>query len=87
MKCDNLLKMLNDYVDGDIDPGICADLEEHLEHCDPCSVVVDNIRNTIKLCQDEEVIYEIPLRFREELHDSLRRKWTDTHPDDDGAAG
>ncbi len=44
MKCDELLAMLNDYVDGDITPGVCADLQKHLAGCNPCQVVVDNMR-------------------------------------------
>jgi hypothetical protein len=29
MKCEELLKMLNEYVDGTVDPGICEAFEKH----------------------------------------------------------
>ncbi|HPD15192.1 MAG TPA: zf-HC2 domain-containing protein [Planctomycetota bacterium] len=74
MTCKDLLKMLNDYVDGDVDPSFCSAFEEHLRDCDPCKVVVDTIRNTIRLYKDEGVV-EIPILFRERLHSTLRRKW------------
>ncbi len=32
MKCEELLKMLNDYVDGDIAPEVCEGFESHLAH-------------------------------------------------------
>ncbi|HOX36409.1 MAG TPA: zf-HC2 domain-containing protein [Candidatus Brocadiia bacterium] len=74
MKCEDLLRMLNDYVDGDIDPAICEDFEHHLQDCNPCKVVVDNIRKTIKLYRDGAE-YEIPMRFRTRLHETLQEKW------------
>ncbi|MGQ9589431.1 MAG: anti-sigma factor family protein [Planctomycetota bacterium] len=74
MKCEDLLKMLNDYVDGDIDPSICDEFQRHLEGCDPCKVVVDTVRKTITLYRDAEV-YEIPLDFRNRLHAVIREKW------------
>jgi anti-sigma factor RsiW len=76
MRCEDLLHMLNDYVDGDIDPSLCEGFEHHLEDCDPCQVVVDTIRKTITLYKQEEV-YEIPMVFRERLHQVLREHWRD----------
>jgi predicted anti-sigma-YlaC factor YlaD len=83
MKCDELLRMLNDYVDGDIDPSVCARLEEHLEGCDPCRVVIDSIRKTIILYKEEGVT-EIPIPFRERLHDTLRERWEQKRGDTEG---
>lgn len=58
MKCEELLAMLNEYVDGEIDPGVCEQFEKHLVGCNPCQVVVDNIRKTITLYKAGEV-YEL----------------------------
>jgi anti-sigma factor RsiW len=49
MKCEELLKYLNEYVDGTVDPAVCEEFEKHLAGCNPCQVVVDNIRKTITL--------------------------------------
>lgn len=76
MTCEELLRMLNDYVDGDIDPAVCEGFEEHLAGCNPCQIVVDTIRKTIKLYKDEEV-FEMPLAFRQRLHRNLREKWNE----------
>ena len=67
MKCADLLRMLNDYVDGDIDPGICKEFEKHLAGCNPCKIVVDNVRKTITLYREKSV-YELPAPFRARLH-------------------
>ena len=74
MKCEDLLKRLSDYVDGDIDPSICEEFEDHFKNCDPCSVVVDNIKKTITLFKGEE-IYEMPEGFRDKLHKTLKEQW------------
>jgi len=77
MKCEEMLVMLNEYVDGTIDPSICDDFEKHLAGCNPCQVVVDNIRKTITLYKNEQP-YQLPVQFRERLHETLREKWKET---------
>ena len=74
MKCDELLMLLNEYVDGTVDPAICDDLQQHLAGCNPCQVVVDNIRKTITLYQNGQP-HELPVEVREKLHCALRARW------------
>ena len=74
MKCDEMLKVLNEYVDGEIDPALCKELEKHLHGCDRCRIVVDGLRKTISLYRDEEV-YELPADFKTRLHEALKDKW------------
>ena len=76
MKCEELLAMLNEYVDGTVNPAICEEFERHMAGCNPCQVVVDNIRKTITLYKNGEPC-EIPQECRERLHDVLRKKWNE----------
>jgi anti-sigma factor RsiW len=78
MKCADLLRMLNDYVDGDIDPGICKEFEKHLAGCNPCTIVVDNVRKTITLYREKSV-FELPALFQARLHAALREKGRSKH--------
>ena len=78
MKCEELMAMLNDYVDGDIAPGVCEEFEKHLSGCNPCQVVVDNVRKTITLFKAGQP-FELPMDFRNRLHLALREKWKQTH--------
>lgn len=78
MKCEELLALLNDYVDGTIDPGICEQFEKHMAGCNPCQVVIDNIRQTITLYRNDQP-YELPIEFRERLHAALRLRWKEKH--------
>ena len=79
MKCEEMLKLLNEYVDGTVDPGLCAEFEKHMAGCNPCQVVVDNIRKTITLYKDGQP-YELPAEFRDRLHATLRQHWKKTSP-------
>lgn len=85
MKCEELLAMLNEYVDGTVDPAICEEFAQHIADCDPCQVVVDNIRQTITLYKNGAPC-QMPVAFQSRLHDLLRNRWRETHPPEHGAA-
>jgi anti-sigma factor RsiW len=78
MKCEELLKQLNEYVDGTVDPAICVEFEQHMAGCNPCQVVVDNIRKTITLYKNGQPC-ELPFEFRKQLHNVLQRRWEEKH--------
>ncbi len=79
MKCEELLAMLNEYVDGTVDPALCEEFEKHTAGCNPCQVVVDNIRKTVTLYKEGKP-YDLPAPFRQRLHEALRQRWTEKHP-------
>jgi len=79
MKCEELLKMLNEYVDGTVAPAVCEEFEKHMAGCNPCQVVVDNIRKTITLYKNGQP-YSMPIAFRTKLHAALRERWQEIHP-------
>jgi hypothetical protein len=74
MKCEDLLKLLNEYVDGTAEVSLCAEFERHLAGCNPCQVVVDNIRKTIRLYKDGQR-YDLPPQLLARLQDALRARW------------
>jgi anti-sigma factor RsiW len=47
--CRELLGQLSDYVDGELEAALCAELEAHLAECPDCRVMVDTVRRTITL--------------------------------------
>jgi Putative zinc-finger len=74
MTCEELLKALNEYVDGAELTGICEEFSQHLAGCNPCQVVVDNIRQTISLYRAGQP-YEMPKSFEDRLQQSLKSRW------------
>ena len=79
MTCEELLKALNEYVDDEGLSAACQEFAEHLSGCNPCQIVVDNIRNTIKLYQHGQP-YPIPAAFSARLHQALASKWREKFP-------
>ncbi len=78
MQCDELLAALNEYVDGGLDPGLCAAFEDHLKGCNPCQIVIDNVRHTIQLYKGDEP-YELRAEFQEHMEGhgiDTRMVWT-----------
>lgn len=74
MTCEELLKALNDYVDGAELTEICEEFSQHLAGCNPCQVVVDNIRHTIELYRAGQP-YAMPTSFEERLQQKLKSRW------------
>ncbi len=47
--CKELLGALSEYIDGEVDESLCAEIERHLAECGNCRVMVDTLRETIVL--------------------------------------
>jgi len=77
--CEELLAALNDYVDGDADPAICEAFRKHLSDCNPCQVVVDNIRQTITLYKAGRQV-DLPAELHAQLRRVLRSGWEARFP-------
>lgn len=75
MTCEELLQALNQYIDDrDLTLPHCEDFAKHLAGCNPCQVVVDNIRNTITLYK-AGAPYPMPSEFQDRLRSALQKKW------------
>jgi anti-sigma factor RsiW len=74
--CRDHLGALSDYVDGDLQPELCAEIERHLAECGNCRVVVDTLRKTVMLYQTyghEEVPEDAKARLFAVLEIEQRR--------------
>lgn len=47
--CHELKDKLSAYLDGELESALCAEIEQHLNGCDDCRVVVDTLNKTITL--------------------------------------
>jgi predicted anti-sigma-YlaC factor YlaD len=77
MTCRELLGALNEYVDGETQSALCQALQEHLADCNPCRVVIDNIRHTITLYRIAER-NTLPAGLHEQLRTMVRQRWAAT---------
>lgn len=74
-KCSDYLKDLNDYLDGDLDPELCADIEEHVGQCTNCKLMIDTLRQTVRLCRESGECEELPPGLSARLSSLLRKRW------------
>ncbi len=74
MTCEELLKALNEYVDGAQLTEVCEEFSQHLAGCNPCQVVVDNIRQTISLYRAGQP-FEMPPSFEDRLQLAFKSRW------------
>ena len=49
MKCGEMLGALSDYIDGELEARLCAEIEAHMRECPDCQVMVDTLRKTVVL--------------------------------------
>lgn len=49
--CQILLERLSAFLDGDLPAPQCRAIEAHARHCDRCTKMIADLRNTIGLCQ------------------------------------
>jgi anti-sigma factor (TIGR02949 family) len=69
--CRQLLGSLSEYVDGELDDELCSVLEEHLEGCQDCRIVVDTLRKTVYLYHASSQEENVPMDIRTRLYKSL----------------
>jgi anti-sigma factor RsiW len=65
--CKHLVENISDYVDGSLSEQLCSELEKHLEDCENCRVVVNTIKKTIEIYQDERLLEKTPNDVKERL--------------------
>jgi len=66
-QCQQLLGSLSDYIDGELQAELCAELEQHIQDCDNCRIVVNTLRKTIELYQQSNPPAELSGDVRERL--------------------
>ncbi|HET6840762.1 MAG TPA: anti-sigma factor [Candidatus Angelobacter sp.] len=73
MKCSEFLTELTDYLDGSITTSIRVELEEHLQWCHECEVVLNTTKKTIEIYRNNQ-LYELPDSLRMRLQEAIIKK-------------
>ena len=82
MNCDIVWKEISNYIEGDVDAGLRAAMDDHFRTCTRCASVLAGTRNVIGLYSDERMI-EVPAGFGQRLQRRLnqsvrlsKRRWS-----------
>jgi anti-sigma factor (TIGR02949 family) len=69
--CERLLGSLSEYIDGELPPELCQELEKHLASCENCRVVLNTTKRTIDLVHAPVEKPDLPEDVRERLFKRL----------------
>jgi predicted anti-sigma-YlaC factor YlaD len=70
IECKHVWNYISEYLDHTLSPETQELVQNHLEHCEICSAILDSTRNILILSADNRV-FELPLGFSERLHTRL----------------
>lgn len=70
LECKHVWEYISGYLDATLEPEILEMVQQHLEHCEICSAILDSTRNILILTADDRV-FELPLGYSERLHARL----------------
>jgi len=79
LNCKGVIREISDYIDAALEPEVKKELEQHMEHCKDCKMVVDQTKRTVDVFCDSEPI-ELPIDVKTRLHEALRRKISEKRP-------
>jgi RNA polymerase sigma-70 factor (ECF subfamily) len=75
--CPDVLARFSQYLEGDIAPNVCTEMEQHLASCDACRGLCDSLKRTLALCRtmasDEPLPASVQASVRMALKDLLVR--------------
>jgi len=81
IECKHVWDHISGYLDDTLDAETRALVQNHLEHCEICSAILDSTRNILILTADDRV-FELPLGYSERLHARLEEEMKTIAPDE-----
>ena len=72
--CKEVLTLLSDYLDFELPPEACDQIEHHLAECSPCVEFAESLKKTVELCRSFET-REMPRPLSDEARADLEKAW------------
>lgn len=73
LRCRDIGDLLHDYLEGDLAPGVRAQLDEHLADCPGCLGFVNTYRHTVSVAHDLRC-EDIPPELQNKLRSFIKHK-------------
>lgn len=68
--CIEVFERLSEYLDGELSPQECAEIQLHIRDCEPCVAFVESLKTSIRASRElraHEAVQELPQETREKL--------------------
>jgi RNA polymerase sigma-70 factor (ECF subfamily) len=69
--CPDVLTLFSQYLEGEIDPSVCATMEAHLARCRHCRHACDSLKRTLAMCR-ELPTPEVPASLAASVRTAIR---------------
>jgi RNA polymerase sigma-70 factor (ECF subfamily) len=70
--CPDVLMRFSRYLEGDIEPAVCAEMERHLDECPRCRGACDSLKRTVALCRTTASGVEVPAPVQKSVRVALK---------------
>src|SRR6266404_3963711 len=80
MTCDEAIKLVDGYLDGELDPITNQTIEQHLRECQKCEQAYKTHAALIRSISDRTPYYKAPAGLRERIQSSLREEIAERSP-------
>jgi len=73
--CKQVFALLSEYLDAELSPATCEEIQAHLAACPPCIEFLESLKRSIRLCHQCESAEAPPLasEAREQLLAAYRK--------------
>jgi len=71
--CPDVIPILSQYLEGDIGPDQCAEMDRHVAQCARCRARCDSLRSTLALCRRSARGGSVPPEVQEAVRQALRQ--------------
>jgi predicted anti-sigma-YlaC factor YlaD len=72
--CRRIAEMLSEYLDFELPPQACAEIEQHLAGCAPCIDFAESLKRTVALCRQYQP-GTMPQPMSERARGDLEQAW------------
>jgi anti-sigma factor RsiW len=73
LNCTGAIHEISSYIDGELEASLRIELEEHLQECEGCAIIVRQTKLTVEIfCNDKPI--ELSNDVRSRLHEKLKQK-------------
>jgi RNA polymerase sigma-70 factor (ECF subfamily) len=70
--CPDIPRLFSRYLENEIGPSVCAEMEQHLAGCPRCRRACDSLKRTLELCRTAGTAVEVPPAVQASVKVALR---------------
>ena len=78
-RCKEIFALLSEYLDVELPPDACQEIEAHIQDCAPCVEFAESLRKTVALCREYKPA-EMPPPLSEQARNELEAAYAKFRP-------